>query len=318
MNRIDRLTAILIQLQSKRVVKAKEIAERFGVSLRTVYRDVRALEEAGVPLGAEAGVGYFLAEGYHLPPVIFTQEEASVLLMAGKLFEKFSDPALRNHHQSALYKIRAILDPTDKESIEKLYQHIAVFGHTVEETVVSEVAVDQIPIAISQNRVLTLHYFSNHSQETTVRDVEPLGLCFYSAHWHLIAFCRLRQDYRDFRVDRIRKLIIQEQLFDRENHDSLENLFKEMAKQEDLERMVVQFSKAVENEVLNQRYYFGFVEEKKISMWNEMTFLFYSMEAFSHWLLSFGREIQVISPPALKERMVQHARVLSEYYLKKS
>ena len=121
MNRIDRLTAILIHLQSKKVVKAKEIAERFGVSLRTVYRDIPALEEAGVPLGAEAGVGYFLAEGYHLPPVIFNQEEASVLLMAGKLFEKFSDPAMRSHHESALYKIRSVLDPTDKEYVEHQY-----------------------------------------------------------------------------------------------------------------------------------------------------------------------------------------------------
>jgi len=316
MNRIDRLTAILIHLQSKKVVKAKEIAERFGVSLRTVYRDIRALEEAGVPLGAEAGVGYFLAEGYHLPPVIFNQEEASVLLMAGKLFEKFSDPAMRSHHESALYKIRSVLDPTDKEYVENLYRHITVFGHPVEKTSATVVAVDQIPIAISRNRVLTLHYHSYHSQEKTVRDVEPLGLCFYSAHWHCIAFCRLRQDYRDFRVDRIEKLTIRDETFSRENHDSLENLFKEMANQEELEKIVVRFSEKVENSVMNQRYFYGYVEEKSLSHWTEMTFLFYSIEAFSHWLLSFGNQIEVISPPSLKERMVQHAQILSDYYLK--
>jgi len=82
MNRIDRLTAILIQLQSKKVVRAEEIADRFEISLRTVYRDVKALMEAGVPIGSEAGTGYFIVDGYHLPPVMFNQEEASALLMA--------------------------------------------------------------------------------------------------------------------------------------------------------------------------------------------------------------------------------------------
>jgi predicted DNA-binding transcriptional regulator YafY len=318
MNRIDRLAAILIHLQSKKVVKAKEIAGRFGVSLRTVYRDIRALEEAGVPLGAEAGIGYFLAEGYHLPPVLFTQEEAGVLLMAGKLFEKFSDPAMRSHHESALYKIRSILDPADKEYVENLHAHITVFGHSGEEAGGSEAAVDKIPIAISRNRVVTLHYHSFQSQETTVRDVEPLGLCFYSAHWHLIAYCRLRKDYRDFRVDRIEKITILDETFDRENHDSLENLFKEMSSQEELEKIVVRFSEHIQNSVLNQRYFYGYIKEKILSDWNEMTFFFYSIEAFSYWLLSFGNQIQVISPPSLKERMVRHAQILSDYYLKKS
>ena len=91
MNRIDRLQALLIQLQSKRVIKAQEMADRFEVSLRTIYRDMRALEEGGVPIGAEAGIGYYLMEGYHLPPVMFTREEASALLMAGKFFERHTD-----------------------------------------------------------------------------------------------------------------------------------------------------------------------------------------------------------------------------------
>ena len=82
MNRFDRITAILIQLQAKRSVKGQEMADRFGVSLRTVYRDLRTLEQAGVPLCGEAGVGYSLAEGYRLPPVMFTREEATALLTA--------------------------------------------------------------------------------------------------------------------------------------------------------------------------------------------------------------------------------------------
>ena len=91
MNRIDRLAAILIQLQSKRIVKAQDLADRFQISLRTVYRDISALEEAGVPIIGESGIGYSLADGYRLPPVMFTKEEATSFLTAEKLVEKFTD-----------------------------------------------------------------------------------------------------------------------------------------------------------------------------------------------------------------------------------
>src|ERR1051326_614442 len=104
MNRIDRLTAILIHLQTKRVVKAEEISDRFEISLRTVYRDVKALMEAGVPIGSEAGKGYFIVDGYHLPPVMFNQEEASSMLVAGKLVEKLTDQSIRKAFESALLK----------------------------------------------------------------------------------------------------------------------------------------------------------------------------------------------------------------------
>jgi predicted DNA-binding transcriptional regulator YafY len=128
MNRIDRLQATLIHLQSKRVVKAQEIADRFEISLRTVYRDIRSLEESGVPIGAEAGVGYFLLENYHLPPVMFTHEEASALLFGEKLMEKMSDEKTRNEFRSAIYKIKAILKPGEKDHLEKLNDRIAVFN----------------------------------------------------------------------------------------------------------------------------------------------------------------------------------------------
>jgi len=95
MNRIDRLTAILIHLQTKRVVRAEEIAERFEMSLRTVYRDVKALMEAGVPIGSEAGKGYFIVNGYHLPPVMFTQDEANSMLLAAKIVDKVADKSVR-------------------------------------------------------------------------------------------------------------------------------------------------------------------------------------------------------------------------------
>ena len=94
MNRFNRVTAIFIQLQSKKIVRAKDISDRFNVSIRTIYRDIQTLTEAGVPIGSEAGVGYYLADGYRLPPVMFTKEEVTAFLTAEKLIEKFTDNSI--------------------------------------------------------------------------------------------------------------------------------------------------------------------------------------------------------------------------------
>ena len=112
MNRIDRVTAVLIQLQSKKIVKAQDIAERFSISLRTVYRDINTLQEAGVPIIGEAGLGYSIMDGYRLPPVMFTKEEATAFLTAEKLIEKFTDPSTEVSYKSAMYKVRAVLRRT--------------------------------------------------------------------------------------------------------------------------------------------------------------------------------------------------------------
>src|SRR6185312_10720614 len=126
MNRIDRLTAILIQLQSRRVVKAQDIAERFSISLRTVYRDIRTLEEAGIPLLGEAGVGYSIMDGYRLPPVMFTKEEATAFLTAEKLIEKLTDNTTGEHYRSAMYKIKSVLRSAEKDYLENLDANIHV------------------------------------------------------------------------------------------------------------------------------------------------------------------------------------------------
>jgi predicted DNA-binding transcriptional regulator YafY len=128
MNRFDRIMAILIQLQAKRVVSGPALAAQFGVSLRTIYRDLRTLELAGVPLFGEVGVGYSLAEGYRLPPVIFTREEAAALLTAEKLAAQLTDAATAQRSGAAMDKLRAVLRRPDRDYLETLAPHIQVVG----------------------------------------------------------------------------------------------------------------------------------------------------------------------------------------------
>src|SRR5690606_21368620 len=217
MNRIDRLTAILIQLQTKRVVKAEEIADRFEISLRTVYRDVKALMEAGVPIGSEAGKGYFIVDGYHLPPVMFTQNGASALMLAGKLGEQISDKSIQSSFDAVLYKIKTVLHESEKDHLESLQSHIEVWQQPKQESDFPDHFLADIQHSVVQKEVIRIAYFSGYNDEHTTRDVEPIGLFYYGAAWHLIAWCRLRNGYRDFRADRIKTLNKINQHFDSRN-----------------------------------------------------------------------------------------------------
>ncbi|HEX3009691.1 MAG TPA: YafY family protein, partial [Bacteroidales bacterium] len=210
MNRIDRVSAILIQLQGKRFVTAEEIARRFEISKRTAYRDLKTLEEAGVPIGAEPGRGYFLIEGYHLPPVMFTTNEASALLTAEKVIEKMADRSVNEEYKSAMYKIKAVLPEKEKHYLDRLDTNIEIFHHppAVSPEAPNNYILD-VQNALVNKKVLEIDYRAGYNEELVHnRMVEPVGLCFYSMGWHLIGFCRYRNDYRDFRLDRICRLIV--------------------------------------------------------------------------------------------------------------
>src|SRR5262245_15767774 len=126
MNRVDRLVAMVLQLQGRRVVRAEDIAAHFEISIRTVYRDLVALGEAGVPITAEAGVGYSLVKGYHLPPVMFTGEEACALFIGGKLVAELTDASLRRQMESALLKIRSVLPRDRQDFLDRLERSTGV------------------------------------------------------------------------------------------------------------------------------------------------------------------------------------------------
>ena len=300
MNRIDRISAILIQLQSRKVVKASDIAGRFKISLRTVYRDVKTLEEAGVPLIGEAGVGYSIVDGYRLPPVMFTKEEATAFLTAGKLAETLTDASTARYHQSAMYKVRAVLKTTEKELLEGMDDRIEVLKRT--NNVNSNITdhIQDILNSISKKYVLALRYFAQHSQELTKRYVEPVGIFYMEGYWHLIAWCRLREAYRDFRTDRIKSLEILEEHFDSE-HPTLKDYIAQTARERRMERVVIKVDKSIYPQLDNQKYYSGFVSEKVSGDQVEMTFLTTCLSGFARWYIMFAECADIIEPDELKE-----------------
>ena len=312
MNRIDRLTAILIQLQSKRVVKAQDIAERFSISLRTVYRDIRTLEEAGVPLAGETGVGYSIMDGYRLPPVMFTKEEATAFLAAEKLIEKLTDASTEENYKSAMYKIKAVLRSNEKDHLENIDANIQVIDNPYLPKDKNPANPLQVILkSISEKNMLCINYFANHSQEKTKRNIEPVGIFYLGSYWHVIAFCHLRNDYRDFRTDRIAYISATDHSFKKE-HPSLKTYLKQISKEKELYTVVMLVDKEIIKYFGDQKFYNGFVSQKELKNKIEMTFLTCSIEGFARWYMMFGDQAEIISPDSLKNRIKQITSVISK------
>lgn len=225
MNRIDRLFGILTLLQSRKYVPAEKIAERFGISIRTVYRDIKALCEQGVPVSFEQHKGYFVVQGYFLSPVSFTSEEANALLLVEAIAHGFADRSIRTHYSTALNKIKAVLKGKQKESVEFLNNNIR---YQFPDCVVNES--DNLSLlqeSISSRIIIEMEYV-NSGKTVSSRLVEPIGLIFYAFNWHLIAWCHKRMEYRDFKISRILKARSTERPFTRQDHIQLGEYMKEL------------------------------------------------------------------------------------------
>jgi predicted DNA-binding transcriptional regulator YafY len=316
MNRIDRLSAILIQLQSKKIVKAQELADRFDISLRTVYRDIRALEEAGVPIGSEAGIGYFLGPDFHLPPVIFTKEEAAAFLLADKLTGRLSDAKVSKAFKSALYKVKAVLRLSDKEYLENLENKISVYNYydVPIDCPAPNLYLQEIQTALAAKKVLEISYTAYYNQQKSHRIVEPISLCNYDMRWHLIAFCRLRNDYRDFRLDRIHTLNIKDEHFEEKNHISLNEYFEKITKENSLYTIQLRMHYSIFRKIGSAVYWYGLTEEKKEGDYHNMTFTHNNLNLFAKWLLGMEDKVKIIGPPELKKIVKAYILQLHAYY----
>jgi len=315
MNRFDRITAILVQLQAKRVVKGPDLAARYGVSLRTVYRDLRTLEEAGVPLCGEAGVGYSLADGYRLPPVMFTREEATALVTAEKLVTQLTDAHTAQVSHAAMDKLRAVLRRSDRDYLEALSPHISVLRspRPPASPLLPSNTHQQLLDSIATQRLVTLDYRAGYHGTPTQRDVEPIGV-YFGQHWHVVAFCRLRQEYRDFRLDRIAGLQVREETF-APRPETLQMYWEQQAQRRQVHAAVVQFGPTALPHIHDNKQYFGWTHETTVANgWVEMTFLVGCLQQLARWLLVFAPDVTIVSPPALQTEIRKLAQTAHAHF----
>ncbi|MGP1667218.1 MAG: helix-turn-helix transcriptional regulator [Rhodanobacter sp.] len=226
MRRADRLFLIIHALRGRRTaLQARALAQTLGVSLRTVYRDVADLQLSGVPIEGEAGVGYVLRKGSDIPPLMFSTNELEALVVGTRFVRAFAGTRLAEGAQSALLKIEAVLPPGLRERASRTRIFAPVWRGQQQDDFAQ--LLDVLHAAIVDNQVLQLAY-RDEAGSASIRDIEPLCLSFWGGKWTLGAWCRLRDDFRNFRPDRIDASTPSGELFSDHNSRNLDAYLRAM------------------------------------------------------------------------------------------
>jgi predicted DNA-binding transcriptional regulator YafY len=308
MNRTDRLVAMVMFLQGRRLVRAAELAAHFEVTERTIYRDMAALGEAGVPIAGEAGVGYSLLKGYHLPPVMFTRDEAAALFVGGELVKQFTDASLHDPMTQALDKLRAVLPREHQDEVDRLVRQTVVVGRPGSAAGASGSQPMLLPVqqGVVQRRVLRMTYHGSARDSETVRDVEPMGVVYYGGNWTLVAWCRLRMDLRHFRIDRIRRLELRSETFPPRPDFSLRKHLEEQGKPRATIPARIWIAREVQERARRESYA-TLIEEQSRDGGTEFSLYTFSLQWLARWLLSFGANAEALAPAELRKLVREEA-----------
>lgn len=313
MNKFDRVISILTLLQTRKIIKASTISERFEVSLRTVYRDIRTLKNAGIPIIGDPGIGYSMMDGYRLPPVTFNEKETAALLTAEKFIGKMTDQDIQTNYSNAMLKIKAILRSAEKQSLAVLDDSIAFSDNAVQG---DKNYLQDLFKSIAAKHILFIQYQKADGTESE-RKLEPIGCYRHLNNWYLLAFCQLKQAYRTFKTNRITHLRILSQHFDRQ-HINLQDFIDQQnqAWKEDHQFQTIEigFSQSHVRFAESRKYYFGFVEQTIENNVTYMRFQYSSIEVMARWLMQFGDQATVIAPDSLKNRIKTLATQLYNHY----
>ncbi len=313
MNRFDRVISTLVLLQTKRIIKAMTISERFDISLRTVYRDISTLKNAGIPIIGDPGVGYSIMDGYRIPPIIFNEGEATALLTAEKFIGKITDQDTQAYYSSAMMKIKAILRSSEKQYLEILDESIIISDHNSWK---DKTHLQNLFKSIAAKNILDIEY-QKADGTSSQRKLEPIGCYHQSNNWYLIAFCQLKKDYRTFKLNRIVKLQVLEENFDTV-HINLQKYIDRQTdswkEQQQFHTIEIEFNLSLVKFAESRKYYFGFVEQTIENDVVRMKFLNSSLEVLARWLLQFGDQATVLAPIELKDRVKTLATQLYQHY----
>lgn len=301
LNRSDRLFRMILLLQGRPNLSSKDLADHFDVSRRTIFRDLRALTDSGVPLTWDESGGYEILDTYQLRPLMLTAREASTLLVGISFMKLQPDASLRADADDVGLKIRAILPDDVREFIDRMLSHTILdpyWSAMISERDSDEGRWYRIGEAISRRKRILIEYRVPSRDEVTRRQVDPLGLVYYTDHWNLVGFDHLRSDVRNFRLERIEKLIVLNESFTPPADFDLQSylLHDRGATQ------MFDFEIAFRGEAIDRaRRWLPAVLEREtvVDGWTHFYFRFENVEYVAKSLIRFGNDARAISPPAL-------------------
>jgi len=314
MNKTDRLLAIVLELQRKGRQRAEDLADTFETSKRTIYRDVLALCEAGVPIISIPGQGYSLMKGYFLPPLSFTAEEATMLLLGSDFMAQNFDAQYRMAAESASRKIEGVLPEALRNDVHYLQSNIRFVAAGNAYNPREQDTLQQLRRAIFDRITVRFCYHTRHSSDgqsaLSTREADPYGLAYYLNSWHLVAYCHMRQDIRNFRLDRIDDLELLSQTFNRPAN------FQMGQKQESRPRNLVVralFDKEIARWVRENRSYYV-TSEEETSEGLLVTLMVRQETEVLQWFLNWGSHIKILEPDSLRQLLAEEARAMLHNY----
>jgi predicted DNA-binding transcriptional regulator YafY len=226
-----------------------------------------------------------------------------------------SDDLMKFEFRSAITKIKAILNPEEKDRLEKLNDQISVLHYTSSSGNFNRLFLNEIQQALVSKSVLEIDYQAGYGAPATKRLVEPIGLCNYSRRWHLFAWCRLRSEYRDFRLDRILNLRLSQETFKGKQHISMDDFIRQMNVVSDKANIVLVMKTERIKLIDDSKYWYGFTEEEKIDdQTSRIRFANNELRGFANWILSSGSYAKVEEPIELKEILDQLVSGIVENY----
>ncbi len=300
MNRTDRLLAIVLELQGRERVTAEALAHTFGVTKRTIYRDILALNESGVPVVSAAGQGYWLMEGYFLPPVSLSPDEAMMLTLGSEVMAQSFDTQYRAAAKSASRKIEAVLSGAVAKDVAYLKDNIRFVQMDSDVLIDTSETLQLVRKAILEQHPLHLRYFKRLDRtagELSERTVDPHALIHFKDAWVLSAYCHLRRAMRTFRLDRIQEVSVLPQMFERQVgysvnvHDEPNPSGQEVA---------LLFDKGVTQWVKERPVYFVH-DTCETPEGLRVTLKVHRLEEALSWILSWGSSVRVLAPKSLKD-----------------
>ena len=309
MNRTDRLLAIVLELQARDRVTAEELARIFEVTKRTIYRDIQALSESGVPVVSAAGQGYWLMEGYFLPPVSLNSDEAIMLILGSELMAQNFDAQYRAAADSASRKIQAVLSELVQEEVAYLKDNIRFISAESQTLTDVPALLKVLRRAILERKTVELQYIKRAQglkSETSERKVDPHGLVQFNGTWMLSAYCHLRKAIRIFRLDRIEGVKVLPDSFERQ----LEyNVRKHRATDNRAVKVELLFAKEIARWVRECPAFFA-TEFEELPEGLKASFKVQHLDDALPWMMSWGSKVSILSPEPLKARLKEELEAM--------
>jgi predicted DNA-binding transcriptional regulator YafY len=314
LNRTERLFALILLLQNRPNMSSRELAEHFSVSRRTVFRDLRALSESGVPLTYAEGGGYEILEGYQLPPLMLSAREAATLLIGTEFMKLQPDASLRKDADEVELKITSVLPEEVRVYIDTLKDRTVLdpyWLHSPAEESEEQGSWYELSEAVAKQRSVIMQYHVQSRNELTKRKVDPLGLVYYTDHWNLIAYDHLRGDVRNFRLDNIREMHMLFERFEAPEGFDLAEFVKESGGER--RRIVVRFERDAYRWA--RRSIPAEIDaEEETEDHVTVTFHFENLDYVAQWLIRWRTGALVLEPDELRLLVRREARETAALY----